>query len=156
MNIFFIFLRKKKLFIFKKIYLKFFKFTWKIQNRLNRKKNQISDFTDFYFSSYGHFSVILWRHHPKFQRNFTITRKLIIGNFFGGFSNLLKTKRIIKDHKIKTALFERGGGFADRYLGNSRLYILNAHGTFLKDKTTAVWNILADHTWDCVNFLVAS
>ena len=30
-------------------------------------------------------------------------------------------KRIIKDHKIKTALFEEGGrGSADRYLGNSQ------------------------------------
>ena len=27
-------------------------------NRLNKKKNQVSDFSDFYFSSYGHFSVI--------------------------------------------------------------------------------------------------
>ena len=29
------------------------KFTWKMQNLLNRKKK--SDFSDFYFSSYGHF-----------------------------------------------------------------------------------------------------
>ena len=29
------------------------KSTWKIWNRLNRKKNQISDFSDFYFSSYA-------------------------------------------------------------------------------------------------------
>ena len=32
------------------------KFTWKIRNRLNRKKNQISD---FYFSSYGHFCDVI-------------------------------------------------------------------------------------------------
>ena len=32
---------------------KVIKFTWKIWNRLNRKKNQISDFSDFYFSSYA-------------------------------------------------------------------------------------------------------
>ena len=43
--------RKKNnclVFLRKKI-CKFFKFTWKIQNRLNRKKNQVSDFTDFLF-----------------------------------------------------------------------------------------------------------
>ena len=46
----------------------FLKFTWKIGNRLNRKKNQFSDFSVFYFSSYSHFSVIfLWRHHPNFR-----------------------------------------------------------------------------------------
>ena len=31
------------------------KFTSKMRNELNRKRNQISDFFDFYFSSYGHF-----------------------------------------------------------------------------------------------------
>ena len=39
------------------------KFTWKIWNRLNRKKNQISDFSDFYFSSYEEKTMkqaILW------------------------------------------------------------------------------------------------
>ena len=30
-------------------------FTWKIRNVLNRKKNHISDFSDFYFLSYGQF-----------------------------------------------------------------------------------------------------
>ena len=34
------------------------KFTWKIGNWLNRKKNQFSDFSDSYFSSYGRFSAI--------------------------------------------------------------------------------------------------
>ena len=32
--------------------IKVIKVTWKIWNRLNRKKNQISYFSDFYFSSY--------------------------------------------------------------------------------------------------------
>ena len=47
--------------------VKFFKFTWKIRNQLNRKKNQILDFSDFYFSSYEHFLVILWHYHPNFR-----------------------------------------------------------------------------------------
>ena len=34
------------------------KFAWKIGNWLNRKKNQFSDFSDSYFSSYGRFSAI--------------------------------------------------------------------------------------------------
>ena len=39
--------------------LLFLKFTWKIGNRLNRKKNQISNFSFFYFSSYGHFCEVI-------------------------------------------------------------------------------------------------
>ena len=35
------------------------KFIWRNCNRLNKKKNQVSDFSDFYFSSYGHFSSFL-------------------------------------------------------------------------------------------------
>ena len=49
-----------------------FKFTWKIDNRLNRKKNQILDFSDFYFSSY-HRKLGWWRH--KNYTKMTITRK---------------------------------------------------------------------------------
>ena len=48
---------KKKILIFNKkifFFTKVVKFTRKIRKRLN-KKNQISDFSDFYFSSYGHF-----------------------------------------------------------------------------------------------------
>ena len=37
----------------KKKLSKVVKFTWKIWNRLNRKKNQISDFSDFHFLSYA-------------------------------------------------------------------------------------------------------
>ena len=32
-----------------------------------RKKNQFSDFSDFYFSSYGHFSVIFLKNQPNFR-----------------------------------------------------------------------------------------
>ena len=42
---------------------KVFKFTWKMRNRLYRKKNQISGFSDFYFSSYRENSskiVVIW------------------------------------------------------------------------------------------------
>ena len=42
------------------------KFTWKIRNRLNRRKNQISDFYDCYFSSYCHFCS----KNCKFSMNF--------------------------------------------------------------------------------------
>ena len=48
-------------------FFKFLKFTWKIGNRLIRKKNQFSDFSDFYFSSYGHLSVIFLKNHPNFR-----------------------------------------------------------------------------------------
>ena len=58
---------------------KVFKFTWKMRNRLKRKKNQISD---FYFSSYGHFSDVI---PPIFNEFFTITQKIKIGEFFYHF-----------------------------------------------------------------------
>ena len=48
--------------------LKVFKLTWKIWNRLNRKKNQISDLCDFYYSSYGHFCT---QNDPNFRLIFT-------------------------------------------------------------------------------------
>ena len=35
------------------------KSTWKFWSRLNRKKSQISDFSDFYFSRYGHFCDVI-------------------------------------------------------------------------------------------------
>ena len=38
-------------------------------------------FQIFLFSSYGHFLVILWRHHPIFDEVFTITRKIKIWEF---------------------------------------------------------------------------
>ena len=72
-------LKKKKLdfnlltsWIFFKIkffFFTFFKFTWKIGNRLIRKKNQFSDFSDYYFSSYGHFSVLFLKKSPQFSRS---------------------------------------------------------------------------------------
>ena len=45
---------------------KVFKFTWKIWNRPNRKKNQISDFYDFYFWV----MVIFVFKTPQFSMNF--------------------------------------------------------------------------------------
>ena len=42
-------------------------FLWKMRNVLKRKKNNVSDFSYYYFSSYSHFLVILWRHHPNFR-----------------------------------------------------------------------------------------
>ena len=55
---------------------KVFKLTWKMQNLMNRKKNQISDFSQFHFSSYGHFCTLI------FDEFFTITLKLKIRKLF--------------------------------------------------------------------------
>ena len=41
------------------------KFTWKMRNVLNRKKNH---FSDFYFSSYGHFCDVIDPIFDKFSR----------------------------------------------------------------------------------------
>ena len=58
------------------------KFTWKMRNVLNQKKNHESDFSDFYFPSYGHFLVILWRHHPNFRWIFHDNSKINNQRFF--------------------------------------------------------------------------
>ena len=50
-----------------------------MRNRLNRKKNQISHFCDFYFSSYGPFCTQMT---PIFDEFSPITRKIKIANFF--------------------------------------------------------------------------
>ena len=84
----------------KKMFLKFFKFTWKVRNWLNRKKYQISD---FYFSSYGHFCDFI----TQFLWNFAIARKIIIGVFLNYFPILFSTFGIF--HKVYTTS-EGGGG----------------------------------------------
>ena len=47
---------------------KMVKFTWQIRNRLNRKKNQISD---FYFSSYSNFFGHFVTSSAQFSENFS-------------------------------------------------------------------------------------
>ena len=71
--------------IFFVYFSKLIKFTWKIRNRLNRKKNHISDFSDFYFSSYGHFLNIFVTSSLNLNELFTVTRKIYIGDFFSLF-----------------------------------------------------------------------
>ena len=67
------------------------------QNRLNRKKNQISD---FYFSSYGHFCTPIYPNfHPQLE-------KYKLENFFIIFPILYSTLSIIHENRIKT----EGGG----------------------------------------------
>ena len=50
------------------IFFKVIKLTWKIRNRLNRKKNQISDFTNFYFLSNGHFCDVITQIFDEISR----------------------------------------------------------------------------------------
>ena len=51
---------------------KVIKFTWMMRNQLNRKKNQISDFSNFNFSGYGHFCLFSSLISEEF---FTMTQK---------------------------------------------------------------------------------
>ena len=69
----------KKIYIFSNFFSKVFKFTWKMRNRLNREKNQISDFSDFYFSSYREKFIENWGDDVT---KITITRKRKIGNIW--------------------------------------------------------------------------
>ena len=81
------------------------KFTWKIGNRLNRKRNQFSGLCDFYFSSYGHFSVIFFFKSPQFPM---ITRKINIGEFFYYFSRPIFPPSA---PFLTTFEWEKGGGW---------------------------------------------
>ena len=82
------------------------KFTWKIGNRLIRKKNQFSDFYDFYFSSYGHFSVIFLKKSPQFSM---ITRKIKIGKkFYSCFRSIQNIAHHLQS-LFDGVISERGG-----------------------------------------------
>ena len=84
-----------------------------MRNRLNRKKNQTSDFSDFYFPSYGHFCLFL----PLiFDEFFTITRKIKnrVKTERGGFCISIVGKNPKGDHiskaknlKINLTTFEK-------------------------------------------------
>ena len=71
------------------LFSKVVKFTWKIRNWLNRKKNQVSGFSDFYFLSYGHFSskncqLSINFHHNSENKNHQ-NRKIV---FFHSFQHI--------------------------------------------------------------------
>ena len=57
------------------------KFTWKMRIVLNRKKNQISDYSNFYFSSYCNFCTkncqLSMNFHDNSKNNIRKNRKLI-------------------------------------------------------------------------------
>ena len=57
------------------------KFTWKMQNRLNRKQNQISDFPDFVFQVMV-ILVIFVLKTVNFRSIFMMTRKIKIGKIW--------------------------------------------------------------------------
>ena len=78
---------------------KMFKFTCKNRNRLNTMKNHASDFSDFYFSSYGHFLVIFWRQHFNFRWIFSNNWK---NKYRRIFFILFGTFPIIHKNWIKT------------------------------------------------------
>ena len=81
------------------------KFTWKIWNRLNRKKNQISCLCEFYFSCSGNF---LLKMIPIFDEFSRITRKIKSKNQFISFFILFSTFHIF--HKNLTSSWGRGEG----------------------------------------------
>ena len=87
------------------IFFKGFKFTWKMRNVLNQKKNQISDFSNFYFFELRSF---LWHHHTNFQWIFHDNFKNNIRKNVSIFFILFSTLHIIhKNHIINAKL--RGG-----------------------------------------------
>ena len=95
-----------------------------IWNRLNREKNQIFDFSDFHFSSYGYFFT---RNDPNFRRIFTHSSKNI------NCKKILFHFSFYSAHSapvIKMWPFLRGGGSAYPQLGKSQ-FELCLH-TFMK------------------------
>ena len=81
--------KKKHKYFFEEFFV--FKFTW------------ISDLTNFYFSSYGHFSVILWRHHHNSCDNSKNKNRGIFLLFFSFYS--AHSASFIKFHHF----WEEGG-----------------------------------------------
>ena len=77
-----------------------------MRNVLNRKKKQISDFSDFYFLSYGHFLVIFVTSSPQFSMNFHNESKKKIGNLISHSFQHIEPMFIIHKNQIKT----EGGG----------------------------------------------
>ena len=78
-----------------------------MQNWLNRMKNKISDFSYFYFVSYGHFCDVIT---PIFDEFFTITRNIRIGEFFSFYSAHSASS-------MKTGSKLRGGGICISLVG---------------------------------------
>ena len=58
------------------------KFTWKMQNVLNRKKNHILDFSNSNFSNYAQFMVIFVLKTANFQWICAVNRKKEIGKIW--------------------------------------------------------------------------
>ena len=81
-------------------------------NRQNRKKNQISYFSNFYFSSYGHFCS------KTCQFSFEFSRQLEKWKSENWFSIRFSTFRVIHENRIKT----EGGGDLHVWTG-SYIYI---------------------------------
>ena len=99
----------------------FSKFTWKIGNRLNRKKNQFSNFSDFYFSSYGHLSVLFLKKSPQFSM---MTRKIKIEEFFYYSSRSIQN---IPHHSL--SLFDRGHFYGGR--GGVCMFVIRTQPNFV-------------------------
>ena len=72
---------------------KVLKFTWKMWNRLNRKKNPISDFSDLYFSSYGYFWSFLY---PNLFCTPVITRKIDISFISAHIASFMKIEPFLR------------------------------------------------------------
>ena len=85
------------------IFSKMFKFRWKLRNVLKRMKDQ---FSDFYFSSFGHFHT---RNHSNFRWIFTHNskNKNQKKNFIHVFLRF-RTLRIIYNQKMMGVISEGG------------------------------------------------
>ena len=107
-------------------------------NRLNRKKNQISDFSDLYFSSYGYFWSFLY---PNFFL-YPITRKIDISFVSAHFALSVKTGSKLRGGvcislvgNIPSSLFSCKRPRAVIYLGNvltisQKLFVYKQKKTF--------------------------
>ena len=103
------------------------KFTWKMWNRLNRKKNWISGFSDFYFSSFGHFWSFLYLNFRWIFHNNSKNKKS--ENFFIIFPIIYNTLPIIH----KTLIKSEGKGVC--------MSVIGTQPSFLEPSWTSECNI---------------
>ena len=88
-------------------FTKVFEFTWNMQNVLNRKKNKISGFSNFYFSSYGHYWSFFYHNFQWIFHNNSKIKKRKNRKMVFSFYSVHCASPIEMGSKL------RGGGGAD-------------------------------------------
>ena len=104
----------------KSIFFKVVKRTWSMRNMLNRKKNQVSELSVFYFSSYGDFWSFLYSNHSSFWWIFHDNSKNKNWKIVYSFVSAHCASTIKIGSKLKGSRGRGWGGFCISFLGTER------------------------------------